>query len=83
MVRPIDKLTGLINKKKNVPDANVGLLMSELGACDAMLGADYEVTDANGKLIARIRRKPLSYEQVGELMKILEEVVKVKNPKRR
>lgn len=83
MVRPIDRLRGLVDGKKNLAETNTGLLMSELGAFDAIVGADYEVTDGSGNLIARLRRKPISPEQVRELLPILEEVIKAKNPKKK
>jgi hypothetical protein len=71
-----NELAALLARRNQVSnktlDPYIGALMREFGVADALTGVDYEVFDNQGKLVYRVRRKPLASGQIVELISILQ-----------
>lgn len=68
-----NKVTGRSRDSEAISLAN---LMREFGCVSEVIGRDYEVFDASGKLVFTIRQKAVSVGQLNTLLKVLYELQK-------
>lgn len=81
MESPIQTLKNKVFEKKSKETVLTPIIkiMRELGCIDQILGNDFEVYDAKGKLVYTIRQKPISLPQVYTLMQELSDLESVEN----
>jgi hypothetical protein len=73
MQTPIANLKNKIFAKKSKETVLTPIikLIRDLGCIDQIIGNDFEVYDAKGKLVYTIRQKPITVPQISTLMKEL------------
>lgn len=78
MKSPAEFLARLQSRKTD-DETVVASLLSEFGGVEALLSADYEVYDADNKLVFRIHKKPMQVNQLNTLLKMLDKLSKARD----
>ena len=81
MSNPLNNLKDRLFKNKSSGTGLTGIieLIREFGCLSDVIGRDLEVSDSKGKVVYRIRQKPISIKQINTLLEELHVLKKLDN----
>ena len=81
MANPLNNLQDRLFKGKSSGTGltNIMTLIREFGCLSDVIGRDFEIADAKGKVVYTIRQKPISIKQINTLLEELHVLMKIDN----
>ena len=70
----VDFLNKILHKEDDDQMLSLAHLSREFSCVNLLTGVDFEIYDANGCLLYRVRQKPISFDQLNCLLKMLHDL---------